>query len=651
MAIVAKHQLIATYQVMGKIRFPYWLAMLWLILLASAAKAAPISQTVLNAIDEGRWSIAASALDGGGVLQSYILWRSLLDAQSDASFPILRSFINQHPNWPKIDTLRVRAEKALFQSNSRSDDARAWLKRFQPISGYGMLAEDRIEGRDHNRVRKAWIQGDFDASDEKIILKEFGASLDKSTHRARSERLLKQQHPNAAERMLPLVADDDAALFRARIALQRDERHVDGKIARIPDKLKQDHGLLAERAIWRHNHGLSEGMRGLLAQMDPASPYADRLWHLRAITIRDAIEAGEYDAAAKFLANAGNKLRRVQQADRLWLKGWLELVFRGNPDAAYEAFNTLFHYVSYPVSKARGAYWTALAANAKGEKKLATAWLARAAKHPTAFYGQLGYSALFPDKPLQLPKPPVADQAALGRFAEHPFMQLVSMFHQAGAYRLGTPFLQALLRAANTAGDYAALAQLFAQRGMWFAQVKTAKEALKKHIFLAEGWPHIPLPKNIPLEPALSLAIARQESEFNPQAVSRANARGLMQLLPSTARKVARQLEMDYRLDALFDPATNLQLGSHYLHDLLSRFDRQAILAIAGYNAGPNRSRQWVERFGKPGSNLARTLKFMELIPFGETRNYVQRVMENWQLYRALLQPGSPLTIEQELLR
>lgn len=612
-------------------------------------QARDLPAPLIRAIKDGNWAIALAEA-GAAHVTSYILWRALQDHSREADFATLAGFIRTHHDWPRLNRLQLRLEKQLFQGHHPEAAIRGWFAQYPPISGYGMLALSRL-APDTARVRHGWIQGDFERHDEPRILSEFATALNRDTHRARGERLLREGKTEAAERMLSYVGEDYAALFRARIALQRRQRGLEAKIARIPAALKDDHGLLADRLRWRHDKGLRSGVRELLLAMDAASPYAGELWRIRALHARDAIEEGAYAQAARLLRNAGSTLDGAAQADALWLKGWLALTFRNDAKKAYEHFYRLFHHVSYPISRARGAYWAARAAQANGNTAIAQDWLKLAAQYPTAFYGQLAQAERAPGEPLRFPAAPAVDEAAYRAYRGHALVKLALAFYHAGQDELALPLLTHLAAEAETPGHLAALMRICTQHRLLHAQVKVAKYAQRDNLFLPQGWPRLPLPDSTPLEPSLALAIARQESEFNPRAVSSANARGLMQLLPSTGRKVADKLELNYTLEKLFDPVFNLRLGSHYLHDLIEGFNGKLILAVAGYNAGPGRSREWVQRFGQPGGDLAQTLTFMELIPFAETRNYVQRVLEHRQTYRALENPSAPLKLTDDLLR
>lgn len=628
----------------------FFLGLILATFIPQMAMAAALSPAMLRAIEEEDWGQAQREASGDRALLSYVQWRLLLDDASVNEFSALANFIEKHSDWPRLNVLKMRAEKALFQGRDDSARAAQWLSRYPPVSGYGLLAQARVSP-EGDLIRRGWIQGDFERGDEMQIRKEFGKWLDTKTHEMRAERLLFEGKASVAERLLGDVPPDVAKLMRARIALQRFDKGVDTLVDAVPSTQAKDNGLLADRALWRHKKGNQSGARELLLAMHPNSSYADALWRIRASYARDAIEAGDYASAKRLLDTSGSQLDAANNADALWLNGWLHLRFLKQPKRAYQLFEKLYGDVNYPVSKSRGAFWAGRAAERNGDKLQAQSWYENAAKHPTTFYGQLAYARLNGKKPLALPAVLPINSTAKSQYSRHDLWRLAEQFYKAGESRLAASLLYALAETAQSSEDYTALMDVAQEAKLPHAQVIISKLAMRKHVILPQGWPIIAPPADAPLPAELALAISRQESEFNPQAVSHANARGLMQLLPSTARKTAEKIGIEYSLERLFDPVYNMRLGSQYLGDLIRGFDGNYILAIAGYNAGPGRSRQWVERFGWPGKNLDDTLTFLELIPFSETRNYVQRVLENTQVYRARLKPSSPLMIEQDLLR
>ncbi len=339
-------------------------------------------------------------------------------------------------------------------------------------------------------------------------------------------------------------------------------------------------------------------------------------------------------------------------ADHGALKGWLRLQNKQDAQAGYKDFYALYGSVSTPVSKARAAYWAGRAAEKNGNHDIAVEWMQKAARYPTVFYGQLAHLWLHPGVPLALPPAPRITRETQARIARHELARVAEMREKAGDHAGRDAFLSALAVALDNDEELAALAVFANQLKDVAGGVEIAKLALKQGVLLVEaGWPRITLPEALSIEPALALAITRQESQFDPRARSPAGARGMMQLMPATARDLAKKLGLRWSDAALDDPAMNIALGSYYLGRLIRGFDGSYILGIASYNAGASPVRAWRHRMGPPPASLEAAIDWIESIPYAETRTYVMRVLENLTLYRALQAPDAPPTLDKDLLR
>jgi len=622
-------------------------AALWVF---STPAFAELPAALVNALEKRQWSAALQHVGNDSPMRTVVQWYYLRDEDVATNYPQLTGFIEKHPNWPGLNLLRIKAEKILYKA--RSGKEREWLVKYPPISGYGKLALARYdEANRETLVKEAWKQGDFEQVDESVIMREFGSLLTQEDHRARIERLLSEEKASVANNYLEYVSDDYRKLYTARIALIREDGDEESKISRVPNDLVNDPGLLVNRILWRNKKGLSGGVLELLREMDADNPYAGEVWKIRAGLVRDSIEAGDYNGALSMLTNAGNKLEGSDLADAWWLVGWLQFDFLNNPEEAYKAFYQMYKAVSFPVSKSRAAFWAARAAEKNGNSDIANSWYGVAAQYPSTFYGQLGLDKVQPGKPLAITQPE-PNPELVKQYKQSELVQVVRMLINSGQTNLADPFVAYLNEQADSPEKMAALAEAFGEMNIHFASVRVAKAAVKTNLILTRrGWPITKIDDSFGLEDAFPLAISRQESEFNVRAESPAGARGLMQLMPTTAKKLAADMNLNYSQNRLFDPSYNTTLGSAYLQEMLSKFDGSYILTIASYNAGPGRVNQWVRRFGRPGENLEQTLRWIEMIPYAETRNYVQRVLENVQMYRMLLQPNEPLAIRKDLLR
>ena len=328
-------------------------------------------------------------------------------------------------------------------------------------------------------------------------------------------------------------------------------------------------------------------------------------------------------------------------AEAEWLAGWLALRFMDKPTEAYQHFTALYQKVSTPISRARAAYWSGRAAEGIGQKNLAEKWYKTAASFQTVYYGQMASIELRMTDHLPQVSPPVLTKSDLRNFGENELIRTALLFHKAGMADDAGRFLQAFISYEETPKAYRYGAELAAKMGEYHEAVRIAKKATKKGLFLtAQSYPTITkwLKNEDAIEWALIHALIRQESMFKYTAVSPAGARGLMQLMPSTAKATAKKLEMSHQTSWLTQkPSHNIKLGAEYMRSLIERFDGNYPLAIASYNAGPGRVNQWLKQFGDPRKGEIDIIDWIELIPYSETRNYVQRVMEGVYVYRLRL--------------
>jgi soluble lytic murein transglycosylase len=339
-------------------------------------------------------------------------------------------------------------------------------------------------------------------------------------------------------------------------------------------------------------------------------------------------------------------------AEALFLKGWINLSYLRNTRAAYKDFYALYTTSKTPVSKARAAYWAAQAAKKNGNPEIKNQWLEKAASRSFSFFGQLAYEERYPGKPLPFPDAPTPSASEDARFNSEELVRLVRALASAKQHATAERFLKHLAETADTPTRFALIATLARTSIGPHAAVKVAKQALRDGVVLVKaGWPLRTIPDTNTIEPALALAIIRQESEFDAEAVSPANARGLMQLLPATARETARNNRLAVDARDLFNPAVNILLGMHYLHDMIAFMNGSYVLGIASYNAGPGNVRDWRKTLGHPGESPEGAIHWIENIPFAETRNYVMRVLENLQIYRRLLDENATPQVTEDLVR
>lgn len=624
----------------------------------------------LDAREKGKWmevrTLARQITDP--TAKAILNWLRFQKENNGSTVAEIVSFQEAYPHWPRQDRLSRCAEEALTDYPMRDADVIAWFATRDPLTGEGKIrlgeallnSGQTVEGA--TWIQRAWVEHQFSRSREAEILKKYRTHLPAQAHEDRLNRLIWEQRFSDGRRMLQLVNAEARALGDARLKLASRSNGAESAVTRVPASLQADAGLLFDHARYLRRRGREQTAIPLLLTSPTATHSVtrpDRAWTERKILARKALAEGHFQEAYG-LATGHNHDRGVAFAEGEFLAGWIALQYLNDADRAFVHFQTLAGGVSTPISKSRGAYWMGRAAEARGRADEARGHYTQASSYPTTFYGQLATSRLSSNGRalLQLPASPKPTAAHTGALASSDMVRAFELLTEAGETSLARSFV---IELANTLPDPAALASLadlMVARQLPNLSVRVAKIAAGRGISLPDrSYPTAVLPAftqvGKPVERALVYGLSRQESEFNPSAVSHAGARGLMQLMPRTARAVARQIGVPYRRASLTDdPGYNATLGSAHLSDLLGDFAGSYIMTIAAYNAGAHRVSQWVERYGDPRDPAIDPIDWMENIPFTETRNYVQRVIENVQVYRARLNgQSSDLRIEQDIAR
>ena len=624
-----------------------------LMAIVAVVAAVPASADDLSDADRSAAVAAITAARAGDWAQAYaaagrstdplpakiVRWLDYTRSNVAGRFADIASFIERNPSWPGQKILRRQAEQALA---GQSDEvAAAWLKRFPPVSAVGkaraaaiMIAQGDTAGG-LAALRQAWIAGDFSAADERDFLARYGANIRPEDDAKRLDRLLWDRQTEAAKRMLPRVSADARTEALARLALYARAANAGTLVAAVPAALRSDPGLVFDIVHWdRHNDQNEAAAQLLLAH--PDNPVRPEYW------------AGERETVARRLLAAGNAdlaYKVIQQntlsdsaaySDAEFLCGYIALRFMKDPTLALEHFSRVLARATTPWGKSRAAYWSGRAAEAAGKAPLATKWYAAGAENMATFYGQLAAHQLgndAPPHPLPEPRPTAAE---LAEFDARPLVQAAGLFAAAGDRDHLKTFLLQQADLAQKPIDFAMIAAFAEQHGRVDVAIAVARRSIDAGMpLMIHGYPVTTLPAGGDVEHALLLAIVRTESAFDQEAVSGAGARGLMQLMPATAALIARQQQLPYSADRLTgDGVYNITLGRAYIEKLLGDFGGSYPLAIAAYNAGPGRIRQWLHDYGDPRGKDIQMVDWIEAIPFTETRLYVQRVLESVQIYR-----------------
>lgn len=597
--------------------------------------------------EDARMHARAARLDGAEKLVDYLYF---MRRESGASFADIVAFLDQNPDWPSRELMTRRAEEALRAEPSHTV-VLDWYAHRKPVAADGMarLAEALFAtGRDAEArpwLKLAWASSTLSSAAEGSIVQRYLIYLDDSDHLARATNLLSDGDRAGAKRVLPFLDNNGKRLVQARIALVERASNAEALAAALPEELQRDAGLALDRARYLRKRDDDDQALAALNMAPPPANAAWQFWNERQYHSRRLLGAGKISEAYRAAAEHRLSVPSVANEGE-WLAGWIALRFLDQPETAAEHFRRVVETVKLPISVARGAYWSGRAQEALGNKEGARIWYEAAAQHGATFYGQLAQARTDPRRPLVLmPEPrPTADDFA--RYDRKELVRMTRLLAEGGdnARDYVRVFVMHLADQASTPVEHEMVAALADRIGRVDLGVMSAKRSQRNgSALLTRLYPMIDITRHADLpEQGLVLATARQESEFNADAVSPAGARGLLQLMPATAKEVAKELRLPYNQDRLTrDPAYNTTLGSRYLQRMVDAFDGSYLLALCAYNAGKSRTLNWMRDWGDPRRGDVDVVDWIELIPFNETRNYVQRVLEGLMVYRQRLAPGS----------
>ena len=622
---------------------------------ASAANFTPPERALLTRmVDQANGKNWVSARDAArqvrdpSALEAYE-WLRLRQPGID-DFERMARWVEAHPDWPSQSRIQVQGEYALDGGAARDSRVIRFFDRFPPKTGvaatrYALALKNANRITDARRVAsEAWLTKNITASDERRLLSAFGSTL-RPLHEQRLDALIWKSYLTAAERHLGRVSGNSRKLGEARIALMRGKGNVDGLVKRVPASLMNDPGLSYARMVWRKKKGLISSAEAMMVKASATGGLGepDRWADERQSFVRGALKDGDQRRA--YTLAAGNGLSKgVDFAELEWMAGWLALRKLNEPAKALGHFSRLYGGVVTPVSRSRAAFWAGEASAKMGRTGEAIRWHRLAAEYPSAFYGQLSAKRLHGNLSHGVP---ARIEARRGPCVIDRSVDVGSALAAGGAIVQARLFFYHALEKCGTPNEAKALGLHAEGLGAFRISVGIGSKLRRKAIFIPEiSHPILSITRqgckgeDAP-ERALTLAIARQESGFDAKARSGAGARGLMQVMPGTGKVTARAAGLTYNLTRLStDRDYNARIGQCYLAQLLERFDGSYPLAIAGYNAGPGRVSRWLEEFGDPRDGEIDLIDWIERIPFRETRNYVQRVLEGMNIYRARLARG-----------
>lgn len=593
------------------------------------------------------------------VARKLVEWAILRSDNNRADSPRYIAFITANPNWPSIGLMRRRAESMMWNEQPAPSAVRAYFAKHPPLSAKGhftfaraLLAQgDRAAAR--AQLRDVWHHDSFGADLESKALDTFGSLISADDHKARMNMRLYAEDIEGGLRSAKRAGGNAQAIAKARIAVIKKAGNAKAALDAVPSSERRDLGYIFSLAQWlrRADRPAEAGDLILSAPRDPSQTIdTDQWWVERRLAARNMLDLGNASKAYRIARDAAAPKRDNYRAEHQFTAGWIALRFLNDPTTALTHFARVADEDTHTITRARGHYWQGRAYEALGRTSDARSHYQAAARYPTAYYGQLA-GARLGLRNITLRSPPSRPPESTD------IVRAMELLYAVGQRDMVAGAAADLGDRSTDAAALAAIGEVAARNGDARAMLLLGKAAIGRGLPLEKyAFPTIGMPTYSAIGPAveksLVYAIARQESTFNQRTVSSARAMGLMQVTPAAGRYIAKKFNVTFNeKKILSDPIYNVQLGAAELGDLLSDFRGSYILTFVGYNAGRGRIRDWVNRFGDPRDPKIDPIDWVERIPFSETRNYVQRVMENMQVYRIRFGGGDKLMIEADLRR
>jgi soluble lytic murein transglycosylase len=598
------------------------------------------------------------------VAQKVVEWFILRsDSNSGMSFDRFAAFLRANPGWPSTVMLSRRAEASLWDDQREPNTVRAFFARQKPASAKGrfalaraLLAQGERKGAE-SLVREAWRNDGFPRDVETTVLNTFGDMLTRADYKARMDARLYAADIDAALRAAQRLDEAEMAIAKARVAVIRKAAETKALLDAVPAESRRDPGYLFHRIQWlRRNNNIAEAGQLMLTVPRDAAVLQDldQWWMERRTLVRSLLDLGDAKTAYLIARDAVPATRENYRVDGHFTAGWIALRFLQDPATALTHFERIPEGINNPHALARADYWQGRALEALGRKEEARTHYSAAARHSTVYYGQIARARLgLPDLPLhgapQLPPDRPSARFEVARAAE--------ILYAIKERDLVATIMADLGERTTDVATLAALGEVTARHTDPRGMLLLGKGALGRGLaFDYYAYPTVGLPGyspiGPPIEPSVVYSIVRQESSFNQKDVSAAMAMGLMQVTPAAGRDTAKKFHVVYDQKRLLtDEVYNVQMGAAELGNLIRDYRGSYILSFVGYNAGRGRVRDWVARYGDPRDPKVDPIDWVERIPFAETRNYVQRIMENLQVYRVRFGGGSKLLIEADLHR
>ena len=612
------------------------------------------AKQAIKLMEKRKWfeaiKVAKKAKDKS--IYNFVQWNHLITTGNTASFFDYKNFIERNKDYPRMGRVKYLSEHKLSTKIMSPKKIIKYFENEKPLSGYGgiILGESYIAvgetAKGITLIKNGWINADLTKAELKSFRKKYKKYLNNDDHIKRADYLAWENKYWDLKRMLRYLPQDQQLLYTARQLLMSKSYGVDNAINKVPGYLKNDAGLNYDRLKWRRKRGRVDSSLEILTKIKNTQDYMvrpDKWWKERSIIARSLIYKKKFTTAYRLTSRHGLK-EGSEFAEAEWMSGWISLSFLNDPVLAVDHFSKFYNNVGYPISLSRGAYWLGRSYEKLGNIDESKKWYKESAKYLTTYYGQLSHLKISPNEPIILDDLMDVDKTFTEDFYKKELVKVVYLLDELNKDKYTKHILRYLANENIDQGSEVLAAKLATDIGRFDFAIQVSKIAsYQKRFHNKYNYPIISTPKminkrKIP-EAAFILSIIRQESEFDTSANSSAGAKGLMQLMTYTAKTVAKQAKMTYSKSRLTkDPEYNINLGSYYIAGLILEYDGAYPFAIAAYNAGPKRVKYWKKINKNPQKGQIDYVDWIELIKFKETRNYVQRVLENYNVYRYILE-------------
>ncbi|MDD2839967.1 MAG: lytic transglycosylase domain-containing protein [Rickettsiales bacterium] len=601
----------------------------------------------------------------------YVLWKkysNITISSADTEFDNLLLFIETHSYLPNITDLKIKAESIYTTKNIPYQFVEEYFQKIKPfktITAIKILEDKYVLNSNiadeelKKDIIKTFYSYDFNDEEMNKFLNLFSIYISENDYAEKIGNLLWEKNYSDSNTLMSNLSLQYRTLYSAIIEINKNPKYINNILRSIPRDLRENELLLYTRFVYLHKNNDAKEALKLLLDIKKDTKHSEKWWLYQKYYARELLKNKDYKKAYFITVNNNLQYGTADYAEAQWLSGWIALVFLNRQKDAYYHFYNMYNAVSYPISKSRAAYWAGRAMEADNNKEEAMKWYDIGSQYPLYFYGQLSFHAknelldmpsLINTNPL--PLEPLFTKEEEEVTLNNDIVKIAYLISKSnGSKKDYSNLFATAINTAKTKGEMAAIFEVIKNTGDEELITKMAKNLTYKDVYFVDNL--FPILNIINLENPnshLVHSLIKQESGFHVSASSQVGATGFMQLMPDTAKQVAKQMNLRYNFKALkTNPSYNILLGSYYINSLIKQFKGSQILAIASYNAGPSPVNRWIADYGDPRemTNIKDVVNWLELIGYSETRNYVQRIIENSIVYEYILDKNINNTAKQ----